>query len=238
MRLRIALYTREMKKLLVATSLITSLSIFNAHGASSVTVFAASSLTESFTQIGKQFEKAHSGIKIVFSFQASSTLLTQIKAGAPADIFVSAEPFSGGSDYLVNRVVLGVPKTSAITRVSDLNNKKVTWIQCAHEVPCGSTADAALVGEGLTSKPISLEPKVSSAVAKLLAGEVDAAIIYRTDVLANKKLRAIEFANKDAAKTTYQIAQLRKNRWAASFINYLQSKAVLKQLQNRGFEVK
>ena len=227
-----------MKKILVVIAVVIPLFVAPANAASNVTVFAASSMTESFTQVGKQFEKAHSGIKIVFSFQASSTLITQIKAGAPADILVSAEPFSGGSDYLVNRVVLGVPKTSAITKVSDLNNNKVTWIQCAHEVPCGSTADAALVGEGVTSKPISLEPKVSSAVAKLLAGEVDAAIIYRTDVLANKKLRAIEFANKDAAKTTYQIAQLSKNRWAASFKNYLQSKAVLKQLQNRGFEVK
>lgn len=227
-----------MKKILVVIAVVIPLFVAPANAASNVTVFAASSMTESFTQVGKQFEKAHSGIKIVFSFQASSTLLTQIKAGAPADILVSAEPFSGGSDYLVNRVVLGVPKTSAITKVSDLNNKKVTWIQCAHEVPCGSTADAALVGEGVTSRPISLEPKVSSAVAKLLAGEVDAAIIYRTDVLANKKLRAIEFANKDAAKTSYQIAQLSKNRWAASFKNYLQSKAVLKQLQNRGFEVK
>lgn len=227
-----------MKKILVVIAVVIPLFVAPANAASNVTVFAASSMTESFTQVGKQFEKAHSGIKIVFSFQASSTLITQIKAGAPADILVSAEPFSGGSDYLVNRVVLGVPKTSAITRVSDLNNKKVTWIQCAHEVPCGSTADAALVGEGVTSRPISLEPKVSSAVAKLLAGEVDAAIIYRTDVLANKKLRAIEFANKDAAKTSYQIAQLSKNRWAASFKNYLQSKAVLKQLQNRGFEVK
>ena len=227
-----------MKKILVVIAVVIPLFVAPANAASNVTVFAASSMTESFTQVGKQFEKAHSGIKIVFSFQASSTLITQIKAGAPADILVSAEPFSGGTDYLVNRVVLGVPKTSAITRVSDLNNKKVTWIQCAHEVPCGSTADAALVGEGVTSRPISLEPKVSSAVAKLLAGEVDAAIIYRTDVLANKKLRAIEFANKDAAKTSYQIAQLSKNRWAASFKNYLQSKAVLKQLQNRGFEVK
>lgn len=228
-----------MKKILAIASVVIPLLVAtSANAASNVTVFAASSLTESFTQIGKQFEKAHSGIKIVFSFQASSTLLTQIKAGAPADIIISAEPFTGGSDYLVNRVVLGVPKTSTINKISDLNNNKVAWIQCAHEVPCGSTADAALVGEGVTSKPISLEPKVTSAVAKLLAGEVDAAIIYRTDVLANKKLRAIEFANRDAAKTTYQIAQLKKNRWAATFSNYLQSKAVLKQLQNRGFEVK
>ena len=76
-------------------------------------------------------------------------------------------------------------------------------------------------------------------LAKLLAGEVDAAIIYRTDIIANaKKIRAIEFNDQESAKTTYQIAQLRKNRWAASFMNYLNSKEVLKIMVQKGFEVK
>ena len=226
-----------MKKILALVVAITALTLPNANAQSTITVFAASSLTESFTQIGKQFEKVHLGVKVVFSFQSSATLLTQIRSGAPADIFVSAEPFDGGSDYLVNRVVLAVAKSSSLSKISDLNSK-VIWIQCAHQVPCGSTADAALVGEGVTSNPVSLEPKVSSAVAKLLAEEVDAAIIYRTDVLANKKLRAIEFSNREAAKTTYQIAQLQKGRWASTFMNYLKSKVVIKQLQNKGFEIK
>ena len=226
-----------MKRLIVATTLITSLFIPNANASSTITVFAASSLTESFTELGKQFEKIHPGTKVIFSFQASSNLLTQIKAGAPADIFVSAEPFAGGTDYLINRVVVAVPKNSKLVKVSDLN-EKVIWIQCAHEVPCGTAADAALIGEGVSSNPASLEPKASSAVAKLVAGEVDAAIIYKTDVLANKKLRAIEFANKKAAQTTYQIAQLSKSRWANTLVNFLKSKKSLKLLQTKGFEFK
>ena len=226
-----------MKRLIVATTLITSLLISNASAASSVTVFAASSLTESFTKIGKQFEITHPGTKIIFSFQASSNLLTQIKAGAPADIFVSAEAFAGGKDYLTNRVVVAVPNNSKLFKVSDLN-EKVIWIQCAHEVPCGAAADAALIGEGVISKPASLEPKVSSAVAKLVAGEVDAAIVYRTDVLANRKLRAIEFSNKKAAQTTYQIAQLTKKRWVSTFVSFLKSKKSLELLQSKGFEIK
>ena len=221
------------KALLVVTAALSVIST-SAYADNSITVFAASSLTDSFTQIGKQFEKAHKGVKVNFSFQASSTLATQIKAGAPADIFVSAEPFSGGTNYVTNRVVLGVNKSSNITKISDLNGNYL-WIKCAHEVPCGAAADAALVGEGVTSKPVSLEPKVSSAVAKLLSGEVDAAVIYKSDVLANKSLRAIEFKNLDAATTTYQIAQLRKNRWASTFMKYLQSKAVIKVLQSKGF---
>ena len=233
-----------MKKLAltVATFLLTFITPV-AFGANSVSVFAASSLTETYTQLGKDFERAHAGIKINFSFLASSTLATQIKSGATADIFVSASPvdmkgIAPGVNYLVNRVVLAVPKNSAITKLLDLNNK-VIWIQCAHEVPCGAAADAALIGEGVNTKPVSYEPKVSSAVAKIVAGEVDAAIIYKTDVLANsKKLRAIEFTNQQAASTTYQIAQLRKNHWASTFMDYLQSKKALKYLQSKGFDTK
>ena len=226
-----------MKRLIVATTLITSLFIYNANAAATVTVFAASSLTESFKVLGKQFEKSHPGIKVIFSFQSSSNLLTQIRAGAPADIFVSAEPFEGGTNYVKNSVVVAVPKSSQLAKVSDLNNR-ITWIQCAHEVPCGAAADAALVGENVSSKPVSLEPKATSAVAKLLAGEVDAAIIYKTDVLANKELRAIEFANKKAAQTNYQIALLSKKRWNKSVFNFLKSTNSLKLLQAKGFELK
>lgn len=238
MTLRIALYTREMKRIIAIAIIIALTSSSNSFAASKVTVFAASSLTESYTELGKRFEKAHPGVSIIFSFQASSTLMTQINSGAPADIFVSAEPFPGGSDYLINRVVLAVPRSSSIQKISDLNNKEVIWIQCAHEVPCGSKADAALVGENVTSKPVSLEPKLSNVLAKLLAGEVDAAVVYRTDVLANKNLRAIEFANHQAASTTYQIAQLKKNRSANTFIKFVKSRSAIKYLQSKGFESK
>ena len=238
MSLRIALYTREMKKISLMAVITLMISSPSAIAANSINVFAASSLTDSYTQIGKQFENAHKGIKVNFSFQASSTLAKQIKEGAPADIFVSAEKFAGGSDYLINRVVLGTPLNSPITKISDLNGK-VIWIQCAHEVPCGAAADAAIKSEKVLTKPVSYEPKASSVLAKLLAGEVDAAVIYRTDVVANaKKIRAIEFSDLESAKTTYQIAQLRKNRWASTFMNYLNSKAVLKILAQKGFEVK
>lgn len=202
---------------------------------SSVNVFAASSLTDAFTQLGKKFESDNPGIKIKFSFQASSTLATQIKSGAPADIFVSAEPFSGGKRYISNRVVLGVAKNSKLRRISDLNGD-VLWIQCAHEVPCGHLADMALANEGITTKPASLEPKVTTVLAKLVSGEVDAGIIYRTDVIANSgKLRAIDFQDQSAAKTTYQIAQLRKSPATSTFMAYLKSKAAIKFLQSKGF---
>ena len=231
---------------------ILSLSIFifasllmpTASARNQVTVFAASSLTESFTQLAKRFERVHPGVKIIFSFQASSTLATQIKAGAPADIFVSASPadmdgIAKGRAYLVNRVVLAVPKDSKISRVSELASasEKLLWIQCAPEVPCGKAANLALKAEAVDAKPASLEPKAASVLAKLLSGDVDAAIVYRSDVVThNDKLKAIEFKDRKAASTTYKIAQLRKNQWASTFMSYLNSRPALKYLKSRGFE--
>ena len=211
-----------------------------------VTVFAASSLTETYTQLGARFERSHPGVKVLFSFQASSTLATQIKAGAPADIFVSAAPQDMNGvvaspnyaiNYLINRVVLAVPLDSKIRKISDLNSGAI-WIQCAKEVPCGQAATRALASDGITKVARSYEPKANSVLAKLLASEVDAAIVYRTDVIANaKKIRAIEFSDQNAASTTYQIVHLSKNRWAKTFYSYLNSRLALKYLQNRGFEL-
>ena len=236
------------RKLVVFLSLsillFTSLLTPTAFARNQVTVFAASSLTESFTELAKRFERANRGVKIIFSFQASSTLATQIKAGAPADIFVSAAPadldgIAKGRDYLRNRVVLAVPKNSRISKVSELSDttRELVWIQCAPEVPCGAAANEALKAEAVVGKPASLEPKAASVLAKLLSGDVDAAIVYRSDVVAHSdKLKAIEFKDRKAASTTYKIAQLRKNRWASTFMSYLNSRVTLKYLNSRGFE--
>jgi molybdate transport system substrate-binding protein len=225
------------RKLILALSLFSLLVLPAPHANAdkNILVFAASSLTDSYSLLGKRYEKLNPGVKVSFSFQSSSVLANQINEGAPADIFVSAEPFVGGEDYLINRVVIAVPINSKITKARDLNNR--TWIQCAQSVPCGKAASLALVGEGVKTPPASLEPRVSSVVSKLLSGEVDAAIIYRTDVIANsKRLRAIEFANTSAAITKYQSARLTNDRLVNAFYNFLKSKSTLNFLQRRGFE--
>ena len=177
----------------------------------SVTVFAASSLQVQYTALAKKFMASHPGSKINISFGSSTTLASQIAAGAPVDIFVSADrtsmasassEISSATDYLVNQVVLAVPSTSSVTKISDLNNS-VKWIQCARTVPCGIAADKALAAEGgISTTPVSLEPSAASTLAKLLAGAVDGAIVYKTDVIANsKKLKAIYFKDSAAAST-------------------------------------
>ena len=199
---------------LLAVSFLSILPQSYASQKTTLTVFAASSLADSFTNLEKLFEKTHPNVEVTFSFLASPTLATQIIAGAPADVFVSAsnKDMQRASarapiyqEFLFNRIVLAVPVKNPfkIERIKDLNKPGLKWIQCAHELPCGSAADAALASDGrVISKPVSLEPKASGVIAKLMKGEVDAALVYHTDVVKNhKSLKEVIFSDRQASRT-------------------------------------
>ena len=229
-----------------STLIVFAFSLFGlietSHALTTVKVFAASSLTASYQEMGSDFGKSHPSIKISFVFGSSSTLATQIQNGASADILVAASPIdmkkvARGQNYLVNRVVLAFPSISTIARFSDLNSG-VKWIRCANEVPCGAAARKALLAEKIKSAPVSLEPTASTVIAKLLAGEVDAAIVYKTDVVAHEGvLKSLEFTSRNLAKTQYQIASLNNQPSTKEVLSYLKSKDVLNNLYSRGFEI-
>ncbi len=237
---------------IVTSAIFPSNTTWAAGGSSTITVFAASSLTKAFNELGAKFQASHPGVIVRFSYGSSATLATQIIAGAPANLFASADVASMSSvvsevpnpiRYVVNQVVLAVPKGSKLAKVSDLNGG-TKWLQCSHTVPCGIAADAALKIEGsVTSSPVSLESSDANATAKLLAGSVDAAIIYKTDVIANaSKLRAIAFSNSVASSTQYQlgISNLTfnsKNHWAKTFFLYLNGHDAKKFLSASGFTI-
>ena len=224
----------------------------NAASPKNVNVFAASSLQAQYNVLIKKFVAAHPGVKVNISYGSSATLASQINSGASFDIFVSADETSmtsaeseiaSPSDYVLNQVVLAVPLTSTIKKISNLNGK-VKWIQCARTVPCGIAADRAISSQGgIKTSPVSFEPSASSTVAKLLAGAVDAAIVYKTDVIANSsKIRAITFADTKAASTQYKIgiaktAIASDNRWAKRIFQYLQSTEIRLALAKAGFQV-
>lgn len=223
----------------------------NRSGKNTLTVFAASSLSQTFTTIGQAFEAKNPGVTVQFSFLASSTLATQLLAGAPVDIFASASVVDmatvkglvpDSKIFAANRVVLATPRANKfhINKTVDLNKRGVKWIQCAHLVPCGVAADAALRAEGrVTSMPVSLEPKVSSVVAKVVSGEVDAAIIYHTDYVANKGvLKEIRFKDLAAATTRYPIGVVKassQQALAKSFVDAVLSAYGRKVLAEAGF---
>lgn len=161
-------------------------------------VFAASSLTEAFTEIGAAFEAAHPGETVQLTFGGSADLVGQITEGAPADVFASAD--AANMQKLVEaQLALGAPVVIArntfaiitapgnplrIGGVPDLSRRDLVVVLCASTVPCGEGAEQILAATGVTVAAKSYEDKVKGVVTKVTSGEADAGIVYVTDVLA------------------------------------------------------
>jgi molybdate transport system substrate-binding protein len=218
-----------------------------------ITVFAAASLTESFTQIGKDFEAANPGSTVKFNFAGSSALATQINQGAPADVFASAAPKNmqtvtdaGNADgalatFVKNQLVIAVAKGNpkGITGLDDLAKPGIKVALCAPEVPCGAAAEKALAAANVTIKPVTLEQDVKAALSKVTLGEVDAALVYRTDAKAEPKVDAVEFPESASAINEYPIVVLKNapNKGGAqAFVAYVLSDRGKTVLVAAGFQ--
>ena len=216
-------------------------------GNGTINVFAASSLTEAFTTLGKQFESAHPGVKVVFNFGPSSGLSEQINQGAPADVFASASTKSmdevvaaGGAtnptSFAKNVMEIAVPPSNPghVASVNDLAKSSVKVALCQAAVPCGATAAKVFDNAKITVKPVTQEIDVKSVLSKVQLDEVDAGVVYVTDVrAAGDKVMGIEIPSDVNASTTYPIAALAKSSdkaVAQAFVDYVLSdkgKAVL-----------
>src|SRR5262245_28399445 len=163
-----------------------------------ITVFAAASLTESFTEIGDAFSAANPDATATFSFDASSALVQQIIEGAPADVFASADTANmdkltdadlNGTDPVVFAtnlltIIVAPGNPLGITGVEDLANPDIKVVVCAPEVPCGNYANQIFDAAGVEVTPVSLEQNVRGVSTKVTEGEADAGIVYVTDVIA------------------------------------------------------
>jgi len=163
-----------------------------------ITVFAAASLTDGFTEVGEAFSVANPEAGATFSFDGSSSLVAQIIEGAPVDVFASAdttsmdklteaglnadEPVIFATNLLTIIVEPGNP--TGITGVEDLADPDLDVIVCASEVPCGAYANQIFDSAGVEVTPVSFEQNVRGVVTKVTAGEADAGIVYVTDVTA------------------------------------------------------
>jgi molybdate transport system substrate-binding protein len=219
-----------------------------------ISVFAASSLTESFTSIGKDFETANPGTKVMLNFAGSSALATQINQGAPVDVFASASPTNmktvtdaGNAEgtpvtFAKNQLVIVVPKGNpkAITALPDLTKPGVKVALCAEQVPCGAAAKKALETAGVKLTPVTLEQQVKAALAKVKLGEVDAALVYRTDAkAAATDVDGIQFPESGKAINDYPIVVLNKapnKAGAQAFLTYVQSDKAKDVLAQAGFQ--
>jgi molybdate transport system substrate-binding protein len=222
--------------------------------AGELTVFAAASLTGVFTRLGKEFEAANQGVHVRFNFAGSSALAQQVNQGAPADVFASASPANlrqvsdaGGvsgtaSVFARNRLEIAVPpgNPGGVTGLADFARPELKIALCAEQVPCGAAAAAALRAAGVTAAPDTLEQDVKATLTKVLLGEVDAALVYRTDVLAaGAGVRGIEFPQAGAAVNEYPIAVLAGTgnpAAARAFVDFVLSAAGRAALAEAGFD--
>jgi molybdate transport system substrate-binding protein len=163
-----------------------------------ITVFAASSLNEGYTAIGKEFQKSHPGTRVTFAFGGSSMLVSQIQQGAIGDVFASADQpnmqklidarLTAESPIVFARnnleIVVGKGNPKHITSLADLGRSGLVVVLCAPAVPCGRYAAQALQKAGVSVRPASQEADVKAVLSKVALGEADAGIVYITDVKA------------------------------------------------------
>lgn len=219
----------------------------------SITVFAAASLTGSFTQLGQAFQAVHPGVKVTFSFAASSALATQIINGAPADVFASAseknmtQVVSAGdatnpTTFAKNVMEVAVPPANPanITSVTDLARPAVKVALCQPQVPCGTTAAKVFAHAKITVTPVTQEPDVKAVLSKVTLGEVDAGMVYVTDVrAAGSQVKGIPIPSDVNASTSYPIATVSgsKNQAVAqAFVAFVLSPAGTAALALAGFQ--
>ena len=220
-----------------------------------LTISAASSLTDVFTELAKQFRKDNKGVKVRLNFGSSSTLLTQIQSGAPSDIMASAdltnlEKLVASGNVVVTPKVFarntmaiavkpGNPKS--VRSVADLTSLSFIAL-CGKTVPCGVYASSVLTRAGvvIAESKVTRGIDVKATLSAVANGDADAAIVYKTDVLAAKKtVVGIDIPSAQNVKAMYGIAPIRGSKNPANakaFIDFVLSEQGWQILKSFGFE--
>jgi molybdate transport system substrate-binding protein len=210
-------------------------------------------LTDAFEDLAEDFTAANPDVEVRFNFAASSGLATQINEGAPADVFAAASAATmkavtdaGNADgdpvvFVRNQLVIAVEKGNplGIESIDDLTDPRVTVALCAREVPCGAAAKKAIEAAGLVLTPVSYEENVRAALSKVSLGEVDAALVYRTDAAIDDTVEAVEFSESADAINDYPIAVLKdapNKAGAEAFVAWVLSSEGAAVLTGYGFQ--
>jgi molybdate transport system substrate-binding protein len=228
-----------------------------------LTVFAAASLTEAFTEIGEDFEAAHPGVAVAFNFGGSQNLRTQLEQGAVADVFAPASQeemeaaLAAGlvaSDtvqvFLTNQLVVILPADNPgrVEALGDLARPGLKLTLAAADVPVGRYALQALeklearYGAGFKDEVlahvVSQEDNVRQIVAKVRLGEADAGIVYRSDAVAAPELKTIAIPDEFNVTAPYSLAALASAphpQLARALVDYVLSSEGQATLKKWGF---
>lgn len=228
-----------------------------------LTVFAAASLTEAFTEIGNNFQSANPNVVVTFNFAGSQALSTQIEEGAPADIFASANKTEMDKLLEGNFVAQGVPQTfltnklvvvlpadnpADIDSLEDLEISGIKIVLAAEEVPVGRYTREALekmnsqfgdnFSQNVLANVVSNEDNVRQVLTKVQLGEGDAGVVYTSDAVSAPELQTIEIPAELNVIASYPIAPLvesNNTELAQAFIAYVLSDEGQAVLQKWGF---
>ena len=226
-------------------------------------VFAAASLTDAFTEIGKNFEAANPSVTAIFNFAGSQALRTQIEEGAPVDVFASASGkemdalltgkfIAEGMPqiFLTNKLVVILPpdNPAGLEKLEALANPGIKLVLAAEEVPVGNYARQALdlmngsfgtdFKDKVMANVVSNEDNVKQVVAKVQLGEADAGIVYTSDAVAAPDLKTVEIPLQLNVIARYPIAALADSTnpdLAQAFVDYVFSPESQAVLQKWGF---
>jgi molybdate transport system substrate-binding protein len=230
-----------------------------------LTILAASSLTDAFGQLGKTFERQNPGTTVKTSLGASSDLLTQIQQGAPADVFASAaeeEMNTAVNDGLVsgkplvfvkNREIIMVPKDNPanIKSLEDLSKPDIKLVLAAKDVPAADYAVEILgkankkYGPGfkqdVLSNVVSREADVRASVNRVVVGDADATFGYASDYTPDirDKVKVIQIPPDLNILATYPIATIKDAKepaLAKKWVDLVTSSEGQEVLKTWGFE--
>jgi len=226
-----------------------------------IVVFAASSLTDAFTELAEAFEVEHPAARILLHFAGSSQLAAQLAEGVPADVFASANPEQmqaaisagridpgAGAIFVSNRLTIIVPtgNPAGVASLEDLARPGILLILAVEGVPVRAYTDEIAAGlgtgfqEGFYGNLVSEEENVRQVVAKVALGEADAGIVYTSDVSPDIAGQVAQIAIPEVRNVValYPIAPLADSphpEWAQAFVDFVLSPAGREILARRGF---
>jgi len=190
---------------------------------STLTVFAASSLTDAFGELEKTFEADNSGVDVEFSFDSSSTLAEQVIQGAPVDVLATADEATMQSvvdedltaadpvAFAQNKLTVVTPPDNPadVGSITDLDTGKVDFAICVPDAPCGAATEKLFGIVGVTAEPVTEEDNVRDVLTKVTTGEVDAGLVYVSDAqAAADDVTEVEVPEADQALNADVIAPL------------------------------
>ena len=222
---------------------------------SELVVSAAASLTDAFGSVEAAFERQRTATDVTLNLAGSSTLAVQILEGAPVDVFAAADTAQMGRVagagllageprvFATNRLAVAVPRgnPAGVEGLDDFDREELLLGLCAREVPCGAMAREALRTAGIEPSIDTAEPDVRALLTKVAAGELDAGVVYETDLdAAGDAVEAVAFPQEVNVTARYPIAVLRdapRPEAARAFMEFVLSGEGRAILREHGFGV-